>query len=91
MNYNRTKAGSKYRSQAEIEKEMREDPNFAEYFKGLDALAKRAQDAAELKQKQDEFLKELGIKLTFEDIISLLKDEVRLKKVVSKLKLKAFW
>lgn len=47
--------------------------------------------ALETKRKQDAILSELGFKLTFEDVMDLLKDEIRLKAVVSKLKLKAYW
>lgn len=62
---------------------------------GLEAFCehvKKVTDSAQKRQeKQDAFLAELGFKLTFDDVIALLKDEARLKKVVSKLKLKAFW
>lgn len=77
-----------HKTQAEVEADMRKDPAWSGYFKSLDTLLAQKY---EIKRKQDALLKELGVKITFDDVMSLLKDEKRLKEVVSKLKLKAFW
>lgn len=73
----------------DIETHLRSnDSGLKSFCDHVDRLTAKAKES---KRKQDAILAELGFKLTFEDVIALLKDEERLKKVVSKLKMKAFW
>jgi hypothetical protein len=58
---------------------------------GIGALSALAQKRYEEKIRYDALFKELGVEFSHEDILALLKDEARLKAVVSKLKLKTFW
>jgi hypothetical protein len=63
-----------------------EDPFWSDY--SYDSVIASAEVN---RKKQDAILEELGFKLTFDSVMALLKDEERLKVVVSKLKMKAFW
>jgi hypothetical protein len=62
-----------------------------EYKKSLMSLIKYAEILEQDSSKEELILKELGINVSAEDIVNLLRDPERLAEAVKKLKLKAFW
>ncbi len=67
------------------------DLEYAEY---INQLVKYGEELEKIEREENEakvFLKELGIGDQARDFVLFLKDEAKVKEVVAKLKMKAFW
>jgi hypothetical protein len=71
---------------------MMSDKDFAIYLGHLSKISCE-EELKEIEEEREceKALLELGIKRNARDFVEILLDEVKLKEVISKLKLKAFW